>query len=289
MNIIMKFLNYINVRCFFAVMIMLGKSVASELPIEQESLANEATSASLLPANFVVERLEQEYATLDTVFERVIGLGDWCLTKGQVNRYFAPDLPLMCTKPGHADLFDWLFINDYRKFAIALESQLTDFFERENFKITTPSGQKAILNTRYNMCWNHLFDGRFDKESTKIDFLSEEKLDTAWPSIRRKIDYLKDKFIAAKNSRTLYVISNIGHNVSMDNATLIQVRDALTVIRQGDRQFCVLYVYDKLACESTENIIVRNAQNLRPGWDGADPVRWKEILDEFHFADSIWD
>jgi hypothetical protein len=139
------------------------------------------------------------------------------------------------------------------------------------------------------MCWNHLFDGCFDKESTKIDFLSEEKLDTAWPSIRRKIDYLKDKFIAAKNSRTLYVISNIGHNVSMDNATLIQVRDALTVIRQGDRQFCVLYVYDKLACESTENIIVRNAQNLRPGWDGADPVRWKEIFDEFHFADSIWD
>lgn len=47
------------------------------------------------------------YATFDTLFERVIGLGYRCSTKGQINRYFVPEQPrILRTKFGQEDLFD---------------------------------------------------------------------------------------------------------------------------------------------------------------------------------------
>ena len=152
-----------------------------------------------------------EYANLDTVFERVIGLGYWCETKGQINAYFQPEKPWMETKKGHADIFDWLFINDYNCLSLSLNNHLEDFFEKYDFYIIPNNHDKAIVNRKYNMCWNHLFDG-YTKTYTDFegrgDFLTEQCLDSVFPKIKEKINYLKDKFIESKTNKTLYIISH---------------------------------------------------------------------------------
>jgi hypothetical protein len=40
--------------------------------------------------------------------------------------------------------------------------------------------------------------------------------------------------------------------------------------------------------DGIENIVVREAKNLKSGWDGGDSARWKEILDVFRFSADIW-
>lgn len=228
------------------------------------------------------------YANLGTVFERVIGLGHWCLTKGQINKYFAPELHLMKTKKGHADLFDWMYMHDYSKLAIALEHRLEDFFERKDLYTQAEKG-KDVYNRTYNMTWNHLFDhnlGTCDNSEGKIGTLTEEKLDLLLPAIKIKINYLKDKFIAAKRYKTLYIISH--PRTGPDLATLIKVRDSLTIIRDGDKNFCLLFLTPVKTYEGKENIIVHEAKNLSREWHGADTQRWKQILDEFKFTSDIW-
>ena len=69
---------------------------------------------------------------------------------------------------------------------------------------------------------------------------------------------------------------------------LKEVRDALTVIREGDRRFMLLFLPQEQKFDGVENIIVREAKNLKLGWDGGDSARWKEILDTFSFSADIW-
>ncbi len=227
------------------------------------------------------------YASLDTEFERVIGLGHWCLTKGQINKHFAPELHLMATKKGHADLFDWLYIHDYFRFAIALEHRLEDFFERKDFYVKDGKS-RVIFNRKYNMCWNHLFSSHLmggDTKGVNSD-LTEQELDLLFPSIKEKINYLKDKFISAKKNKTLYIISHPGKGPSLE--TLVRVRDSLLATREGDKNFCLLFMPNSQTYEGTENIIVREAKNLSTNWTGADPIRWKQVLGEFKFTPDIW-
>lgn len=227
------------------------------------------------------------YANLDTVFERVIGLGHWCLTKGQINKYFAPELHLMATKKGHADLFDWLYIHDYFRLAIALEHKLEDFFERKDFYVKDGKSKK-IYNRLYEMSWPHLFGSNLTGGDTKgvNSDLTEQELDLIFPSIKEKINYLKDKFISAKKTKTLYIISHPRKELSLE--ALVHVRDSLTIIRAGDKNFCILFIPHAKTYDGIENIIVREAKNLNSEWDGADSVRWKQILDEFKFTPDIW-
>lgn len=186
---------------------------------------------------------------MDTVFERVIGLGFWCATKGQINAYFCPELPWMKTKKGHADLFDWLFINDYNKLSLALSNELNDFFELKDMS-THDSG---FFNKKYNMNWNHL------RNNFSAETYSPE---TFFQQTKEKIDYLKEKFIDAKTNKTLYIISHPECGPNLE--TLIKVRDSLTKIREGNNQFRLLFVTNLKKYEGIENIIVREAKNLPP-------------------------
>lgn len=240
--------------------------------------------------------VSEGYANLNTVFERVIGLGHWCLTKGQINKYFAPKLHLMNTKKGQADLFDWLYIHDYAQFAIALRHKLEDFFERKDFYVKDGKS-KVIYNRKYKMEWNHIFSGNSnlmenillaDSDHVKDvrNELREKELELLFSSITGKINYLKDKFISAKGNKTLYIISHPRQDLNLE--TLVKVRDSLTIIREGDKNFCLLYVPQVKIFEGVENIIVREAKNLTKEWDGADTQRWKQILDEFKFTPGIW-
>ncbi len=237
----------------------------------------------------------------EMIFERVIGIGSNCLTKAQINQYFVPGSPNRETKKGQADLFDWMRVCDYYSFARSLSNGLSDFFEIEDFTshYETYGSPKVVdhktmfWNHKHNTIWRHLFDS---EESQKLwsavrdGEMTPEKLKEVFTPIRGKLDYLKKKFIAAKDKKTLYIISHYemdGENPP-DLGAITCVRDALVQIREGDGQFVLLFLPQEKKFDSFENIIVREAKNLKSGWDGGDSARWKQILDEFKFIPGIW-
>ena len=178
-----------------------------------------------------------------------------------------------------------MIIDDYNHLSAALSNNLEDFFEKKDFEIIP---NKTLKNKKYSMGWNHLFDGLGGEDQQKLEgILNEEKLDTLFPLIKNKINYLKDKFISAKQNKTLYVIDRPHKGTDLEN--LIKVRDALTTIRNGDKQFALLFVPNVQTYEGTENIIIREAKDLKSMWDGGGHTRWKEILDEFKFTPTIWE
>lgn len=238
----------------------------------------------------------------DIVYDRVIGIGANCLTKAQINQYFAPDLPARETKKGHADLFDWMRICDYYSFAKSLGNGLSDFFEIEDFTSHYETygsphvvDHKTMLwNHKHNTIWRHLFDSEESKKlwSAKTHGpLTPEKLKEIFPKIKEKLNYLKKKFIAAKDTKTLYIIAHyaVGAETPPDLNALICVREALKEIRGGDTHFTILFIPQSKEFDGVENIIVREAKNFKSEWDGGDSLRWKKILDEFKFAPNIWD
>ena len=94
------------------------------------------------------------------------------------------------------------------------------------------------------------------------------------------------RFINAKSKKTLYVIS---YSPILPHETLINIRNALIDIRDGDTQFALLFVSENQGQENFENIIMREASNVNSGWEvKPDPVRWGEILSEFKFTPDIW-
>ena len=238
----------------------------------------------------VAERASStEYATLDTVFERVIGLGNMCMTKKQINQFFNPSSSDdRNTKKGHADLFDWVAISDYKLFAQLLSNQLNDFFKSpDDFELkNTLSRGVNIIDAKYKMYWPHLLEHGDIWSPEKHGELTTEKFRTIYPQIKQKLDYLKEKFIQAKDKKTLYVFTVI----RQDLETLVHLRNSLVEIRNGNKQFILLCIPHKQTFESFENIFVREAQHLDRValWERGDPVRWGEILSEFKFTPDIW-
>ncbi|MBA4249103.1 MAG: hypothetical protein C0432_00055 [Candidatus Puniceispirillum sp.] len=229
-----------------------------------------------------------EYATMDTVFERIIGLGSDCVTKGQINLYFCPTEDWKATKKGHADLLDWLIIKDYSLLADAFLNNLTDFFEHEDFQPEIVCGWKTLINTRYDMHWNHLFNSEHEGywvKNIEGEF-SKESIDLIFPEIRRKIDYLKDKFLQAKDKLTLYVIHDKYYKFSKD--VLLKLCSSITNLRSGNKNFALLLVMKKKTIDNFQNIFIFESNKVAPGWDGGDSARWKEILDQFKFTLDIW-
>lgn len=224
------------------------------------------------------------YANLETVFERIIPLGQRCPNKMELNLLFNPAEPdYNKTKKGHADLFDWSAIFDYNLFSQALSNNLTDFFEVNDFVHIPEDRKKIVLNTKYNIRWSHLFDNseicwrRFSLDTFKEQFLR----------VKEKIEYLRQKFISAKDYKTLYII--VHEAEGLDEATLRTVRNSLLTIREGSKDFVLLAISKIKMSESFENIIVRDAPKFklrRKG--GKNTPRWKQILDEFTFTPEIW-
>lgn len=228
--------------------------------------------------------LTSQWADLSTTYTRIIPLGHWCTTKAEINRFFNPDAPMEKTKAGHADLFDWLFINDYDLLATALNKGLTDFFEFEDFNWNKFGG----INKKYNMNWNHLF---VCGHNTFEGSVPESNILEAFPGMKAKINYLRSKFLDAASHKTLYVIS---HPQKISSAALLNVRNALVNVRNGDTSFSILYIPSGGASPDVstigDNIFVREAKFLgeKAVWNYADHQRWHEILSEFKFSDDIW-
>lgn len=234
------------------------------------------------------------YATLDTIYERVIGLGRNCLTKAQINLYFDRLIEDQSkwekVKPGQADIFDWMEITNYDLFAQALSNKLENFFEKDDFAVTEPSHYE-LRNLRYEMRWVYILskylkeiaeDKKNDPESLLETFLCH------YEDEKTKINYLKEKFIRAKAKKTLYIISCVPMP-SLE--TLIKVRDGLTIIRDEDKQFSLLVVSNDNDQETQnfENIIIRKASNVNASWKvEPDPLCWESIFSELKFSADIW-
>lgn len=225
-----------------------------------------------------------EYSSHSKVVERVVGLGGWCLTKAQINGYFAPMDPINISKKGHGDLFDWMFIYDYKLFTDALEHKLDDFFEKDDLKIIYGN---ELYNTKNHMRWNHITQNHDPLLSETVQ--NDKLLTEYFPTIKNKLNYLKDRFISAKSYNTLYIISLPPYFNPLTLENLISVRNGLTTIREGDNNFTLLMVTHFKTFDGVDNIIVREAEMLGESWNEGDSQRWKDILDEFKYKEGIWD
>jgi hypothetical protein len=140
---------------------LISHALAMEVQPTQEKTI---TQSPLIEIDVVTDSsaLEKKWADMDTTYTRVIGLGSNCCTKFMINRYFNPHTPSNSTKKGHADLFDWTRMHDYDLLTKALSSTLEDIFDHKDFTfIKNDSVWSALENKKYDMYWNHLFDGSF--------------------------------------------------------------------------------------------------------------------------------
>lgn len=248
----------------------------SEEKIDERAATTFSTSVSEIEAG--------GYATLETVFDRIIPLGQRCPNKMELNLLFNPqERDYNKTKRGHADLFDWSAILNYDLFVLALSNNLTDFFEKEDFIQEITQGKKIIVNTKYEMRWSHLFD-KFDIHWTEF---SLDTFKENFDSIKEKIDYLRKKFIEAKTVSALYTI--VHEAEGLDEPMLRKLRDSLLLVREGNKNFMILAISKIAMSESFENIIVRCASKFKLRRKGGDNTpRWNEIFRQFNFSEDIW-
>ena len=286
-------------KCLMASLSLLTFGWAAELaPVgsAEEIIDGHASSAGFISAAAIAEISPEvaerasstEYATLDTVFERVIGLGRNCLTKGQINLFFNPQNSQFQTKSGKADLFDWMEIFDYDLFLKALSNKFENFFKKEDFAING-SSHYELRDLKHGIRWVHILEKYLESTPKEHKCDPEYLLSVFYENFdqeKAKIDYLVPRFINAKSKKTLYVIS---YSPILPHETLINIRNALIDIRDGDTQFALLFVSENQGQENFENIIMREASNVNSGWEvKPDPVRWGEILSEFKFTPDIW-
>jgi hypothetical protein len=72
--------------------------------------------------------------------------------------------------------------------------------------------------------------------------------------------------------------------------TLVKVRDALTFFRDGNKQFMLLVVSKDQGNVNFENIMIREASNVRVDHEiKRDPLCWQKIFQEFKFTSDIWE
>jgi len=227
---------------------------------------------------------------------RVISLGNWCSTKATMNLYFNPNEPWSKTKKGHADLFDWMFMCDYNHLANALYNNLDDVFEKNDLikmdNIIAPTGEivvaNGIYNAKYKMIWPHLFDWVSGFElKEKFDTLFE---DSTMKTIQSKMNYLKDRFISAKDKRTLYIITYDNHinipefirPVRPSFETLVNVRNGLRHIR-GNDHFILLFITPGQSSFVHENIILTNNEDTRFFFNTTISQDSRRIFESFTF------
>jgi hypothetical protein len=224
--------------------------------------------------------------------EDVVSIGGCCLTKREINRYFAPGVNYIETKSGHGHFFDWTGIFDYKMLASIIRTKLSGVFDIENLEIAprySVGGHPypVIINTVYRLRWKHLLEAKEYGTKYSCYDLKKKEFANLYPKLKTKMDYLTKKFIDLKSKQTLYVLANIYAPFTQD--ALVELRDALIECRDGDRRFSMLVMTDTPNIESFDNVIVREAKNIEQKWNGSNPDQWRLVLNEFSFIPGIWD
>lgn len=212
-------------------------------------------------------------------YERFVGLGNSCVTRFEINHYLSNRYNLDVSYFGGGQLFDWLVIHNYNFLALALECNLTNFFEKSDLVIEpSVTGQLCVRNAFFNMTWNHLFT-RNAANHLDLDIIERE-----YDIKKRKLDYLAEKFRALKNFRTLYVVTypheidGTFNTLRPDIHTLIRLRNALVNIR-GNDNFTLLFCTPTKIYEDISNIQMRAFGGYEDPHAG-----WKKIFSEFRYT-----
>jgi len=242
-----------------------------------------------LPEEHSIADHVPHYATKETTFERVISIGKNCLTKAQINLYFDPRHLEWPTKSGKSDIFDWAAIPNYQLLTSALTHRLEGFYEREDFYMIA-NNIYGLTNKRNGVRWVHTLKKYEDQiPKDKIDdgeFLLSvfhEHFEEEYSKAMK----LKDRFLRAEHKKTLYIIS---HAPGISLEQLLQLRDALLIARNQNKQFAILYVSKNQGTADFENIFMREAKNVSEDTKlTLDPDCWRAIFSEFNFTDDIWE
>lgn len=187
-------------------------------------------------------------------YERFVSLGLCCVTRTQIDYHLTHRFGLDRKAFGGGQLFDWMFIHDFRKLCAALENHLEDLFDFTDLTVVLRGDGEAVYNVRYDMTWNHLFTKLPNK------MLFPDGLVREYTEKKGKIDYLVSKFIQLRDYRTLYIAAYTMDDGEMgtvepDLATIVRLRNALAKIR-GNNNFSLLYVPVVQKFDNFENVVV---------------------------------
>ena len=235
-----------------------------------------------------------------TTIKRVISLGNWCSTKANINLYFHPENVWSKSAPGMGDIFDWMCMVDYNYLVSLLQNNLDDIFEKKDLIITdnvfTDTGRAVLVNAIYNskhrMIWPHLFDSLSElnlNTNTNIQCIHDPNSEVL-KTIQSKFDYLKTKFLSAKEKNTLYIITYDEHEhipqiirpqkPSME--TILNVRNALSQMR-GNNNFFLLVIMKDFSFTVFENIIFSCNEDSNSFYNNETSTNIKSVFSKFKF------
>jgi hypothetical protein len=218
-------------------------------------------------------------------FERFVGIGNCCITRFQIDFHLKERFKIKDTSLyGGGQLFDWLVIHNYAKFATALENNLSGVFELADLLVgpSWTANYRCVKNINYEMTWNHLFTRQGNNVPDNI-------LDLEYDARKQKIDYLIKKFKTLNQYRTLYILAypftgngDMG-TIEPDLVTVIRIRNALEQLR-GNNNFTLLFAsLQNRSQEDLPNIHFRTiVKGSKPAYEG-DFNCWNTLLSEYPF------
>ena len=139
------------------------------------------------------------------------------------------------------------------------------------------------------MIWPHAFDHNPLNLAQDMNSIFNS---TQYIDFKSKTDYLRNKFISAKNEHTLYFIRCLPNILQPDHLrtqppdfnTAVKIRDAINNIRQQNRDYILLVVIPNSPFIVHENIIICSTQDP-PGCDFiALSPSMQTILSTFRFV-----
>lgn len=184
-------------------------------------------------------------------FERFVSLGNYTLTKCQINRYIAykflgipknstllandyvkklPEATFNAVNGGD-HFFDWTIIEDYNKLIELLNGGFDYQLKSENLE-ARKNAQNEIINIscqRSGIAWHHLF-------LREAGFVTDTWLNEIG-ELTGKIDLLRKKFLNLAVFRTLYIVTLSPQQVS--DGTAVKLAIALSNLRKNNN-FAVL-------------------------------------------------
>lgn len=190
-------------------------------------------------------------------FERFVSLGNYALTKCQINRYVAykflglsenstllandyvkklPEADFNAINGGD-HFFDWVMIEDYDKLIDLLNGGLNYQLTPENLEVRK-NAQGDIINIacqQTGIIWHHLFS----RESGCVidSWLDEVKV------LAEEINHLKNKFLALTEYKTLYIVT-LSPKQLLDGIA-VRLSASLAKLRKNDNFALLVAVPDQ--------------------------------------------
>jgi hypothetical protein len=234
-------------------------------------------------------------------FGRIASIGNYCLTKYQINRhicrkYFSmqPNSTALAARMineapkailetinGSNALFDWTVILDYDKLASMLEYRTDYKLNIDNLKERRrdDGSLEGIFDAANGILWVHLFSN---------DPSSPHWRDQA-PALQSKVDHLMSNFIKLREHETLYIATvNISDKSDLPDRLLAAIRKS-----RGDRapECSLLICGDKMTNRKDDGGIYFRPISFVPDlpqypWLG-NVESWDRIFSEFSFSASV--